>query len=192
MPWATCSGKLVPRRKCPPRRTASHGRSKIPGCTVFWLSLGVCVSVFHSAVSPKIARPIVTDGSGVVSIERSRDKHSYVVGAINGHPVSLRRYLQTARVGERLLRCKIGLARGGLAIFGTAGGSHYWPNRAGSQRSRRCLRRRRNPSRVGSDEQALLSQNFLNKVEPTQGNDRMVPRARPVPLDQRARVPAWC
>lgn len=34
---------------------------------------------------------------------------------------------------------------------------------------------------VGTGEQALLGQNFLNKVELTQGNDRMVLRARPVP-----------
>ena len=32
---------------------------------------------------------------------------------------------------------------------------------------------------VGTGEQALLGQNFLNKVELTQGSDRMVLRARP-------------
>ena len=72
-----------------PRRAAPRLPSKTTGYAVIWLSLGAFVFLaLNAAVSPKVARPIVTEGNEAVTIERSRDQHFYVEGAINGHPVT--------------------------------------------------------------------------------------------------------
>lgn len=72
-----------------PRRAAPRLPSKTIGYAVIWLLLGAFVYLaFNAVVSPKVARPIVTEGNGTVTIERSRDQHFYVEGAINGHSVT--------------------------------------------------------------------------------------------------------
>jgi len=166
----------------PGPRASARSRSRIIGYAVIWLSLGVLVYLtFSAVVSPKIARPVITDGGGVVTIERSRDQHFYVEGAINGHPVTflVDTGASLVSVSDDVAR-KIGLARGAPAIFGTAGGRAV--GRIVPEASVRVGGIHVDGIRVGvgTGEQALLGQNFLNKVELTQGNDRMVLRARPV------------
>jgi aspartyl protease family protein len=164
----------------PPRRTAPHGRSKTTGYAVIWLSLGALAFLaFNAAVSPKIARPVVTDGSGVVTIERSRDQHFYVEGTINGHRVTFLVDTGASLVSvSNELASKTGLSPGAPFVFDTAGGRVV--GRVVPEASVRVGGIRVDGIRigVGTGEQALLGQNFLNKVELTQGSDRMVLRAR--------------
>ena len=164
-------------------RTAAQPRSKTIGYAVIWLSLGALAYLgFSAVVSPKIARPAITDGSGVVAIERSRDQHFYVEGAINGHPVTflIDSGASLVSVSSELAR-KIGLAPGAPLIFDTAGGRVV--GGVVPEASVRVGGIRVDGIRVGvgTGEQALLGQNFLNKVELTQGKDRMVLRARTAP-----------
>ena len=81
-------------------------------------------------------------------------------------------------VSNELAR-KIGLAPGAPAMFGTAGGPVT--GRIVPEASVRVGGIRVDGIRigVGTGEQALLGQNFLNKVELTQGSDRMRQWARP-------------
>ena len=164
-----------------PRRAAPRLPSKTTGYTVIWLSLGAFVFLaFNAAVSPKVARPIVTEGNEAVTIERSRDQHFYVEGAINGHPVTFLVDTGASLVSvSNELALKVGLAPGAPAMFGTAGGPTA--GRIVPEASVRVGGIRVDGIRVavGTGEQALLGQNFLNKVELTQGSDRMVLRARP-------------
>jgi aspartyl protease family protein len=155
--------------------------SKAAGYAVIWLSLGALLYLaFNAAVSPKVARPTVTEGNGAITIERSRDQHFYVEGAINGHPVTflVDTGASLVSVSNELAR-EIGLAPGAPAIFGTAAGPAV--GRIVPEASVRVGGIRVDGIRigVGTGEQALLGQNFLNKVELTQGSDRMVLRARP-------------
>ena len=148
---------------------------------MIWLSLGALVYLaFSAAVSPKVAHPLITEGNGAITIERSRDQHFYVEGAINGHPVTF--LVDTGAsfvtISNEMAR-EIGLAPGAPAIFGTAAGpaeGRIVPNASVSVGGIRVDGIRIG---VGIGEQALLGQNFLNKIELTQGNDRMVLRARP-------------
>ena len=164
-----------------PRRAAPRLPSKTTGYAVIWLSLGAFVFLaLNAAVSPKVARPIVTEGNEAVTIERSRDQHFYVEGAINGHPVTFLVDTGASLVSvSNELALKVGLAPGAPAIFGTAGGPTA--GRTVPEASVRVGGLRVDGIRVavGTGEQALLGQNFLNKVELTQGSDRMVLRARP-------------
>lgn len=164
-----------------PRRAAPRLPSKTTGYAVIWLSLGAFVFLaFNAAVSPKVARPIATEGNEAVTIERSRDQHFYVEGAINGHPVTFLVDTGASLVSvSNELALKVGLAPGAPAIFGTAGGPTA--GRIVPEASVRVGGIRVDGIRVavGTGEQALLGQNFLNKVELTQGSDRMVLRARP-------------
>jgi aspartyl protease family protein len=161
-------------------RAHSQTRSKIVGYLVIWLSLGVLVYLgFIAVVSPNVARPIVTDGSGVVTIERSRDQHFYVEGAINGHPVTflVDTGASLVSVSNEFART-IGLAPGAPATFGTAAGPIA--GRIVPEANVRVGGIRMDGIRVGvgTGEQALLGQNFLNRVELTQGKTRMVLQAR--------------
>ena len=106
----------------PARRAAPRLPPKITGYAVIWLSLGALVYLaFSAAVSPKVAHPLITEGNGAITIERSRDQHFYVEGAINGHPVTF--LVDTGAsfvtISNEMAR-EIGLAPGAPAIFGTA------------------------------------------------------------------------
>ena len=164
-----------------PRRAAPRLPSKTTGYAVIWLSLGAFVFLaLNAAVSPKVARPTATEGNEAVTIERSHDQHFYVEGAINGHPVTFLVDTGASLVSvSNELALKVGLAPGAPAIFGTAGGPTA--GRIVPEASVRVGGLRVDGIRVavGTGEQALLGQNFLNKVELTQGSDRMVLRARP-------------
>ena len=107
-----------------PRRAAPRLPSKTTGYAVIWLSLGAFVFLaFNAVVSPKVARPVVIGGNDAVTIERSRDQHFYVEGAINGHPVTFLVDTGASLVSvSNELALKVGLAPGAPAIFGTAGG----------------------------------------------------------------------
>jgi aspartyl protease family protein len=157
--------------------------SRAAGYAAIWLSLGALAYLGMSAVvSPKIARPVVTDGQGAVVIERSHDQHFYVEGAINGHPVTflVDTGASLVSVSDELAR-KIGLAAGSPAIFDTAGGRTV--GQIVPEASVRVGSIRVDGIRVGvgTGERALLGQNFLNKVELNQGADRMILRAHVTP-----------
>lgn len=105
-------------------RTQRRPLSRALTYAVIWLSLGaLAYLVFDTVVSPKVARPLVTDGSGFVVIERSHDQHFYVEGAINGHAVTflVDTGASLVSVSDEFAR-KIGLASGAAAAFDTAGG----------------------------------------------------------------------
>ena len=144
-----------------------------------WLLLaGLAYLALDTLVSPKVARPIVTDGHGTVVIERSHDQHFYVEGAINGHPVTflVDTGASVVSVNEELAG-KIGLSAGSPTIFNTANGRAL--GRIVPEASVRVGGIRVDGIRVGigNSERALLGQNFLKKVQLTQGADRMVLRA---------------
>jgi aspartyl protease family protein len=144
----------------------------------FWLSLAtVAYLAVDTLVSPKVARPVVTDGRGTVVIERSRDQHFYVEGAINGHPVTFLVDTGATLVSvSHELAGKIGLSAGSPAIFDTANGRAI--GRTVPEASVRVGGIRVDGIRVGvgGSEHALLGQNFLNKVELMQSADRMILR----------------
>ena len=147
----------------------------------FWLLVGAVVYLgFDTFLSPKVTRARVIEGSGVVTIARSYDQHFYVEGSINGHPVTfmIDTGATAVTVGAALAR-KIGLAGGVVADFSTAGGrvvGAIVPNNDVQVGGIRVsgLRVAVNPA-LGH---ALLGQNFLNKVDLTQGADQLVLRVR--------------
>jgi aspartyl protease family protein len=149
----------------------------------FWLLVAaVCYLGMDALISPKVARAVATDGSGIVVIERSHDQHFYVDGSINGYPVTF--LVDTGAtlvsVGEDLAE-KIGLSSGFPAVFNTASGR--MTGRIVSEANVQIGGIRVEGIRVGinpSGTHALLGQNFLNKVELTQGTERMVVRTAAV------------
>ena len=147
----------------------------------FWLLLaGLAYAIFDAVVSPKVASAVAADGSGEVLIDRSYDQHFYVAGAINGHPVTFMvdTGASVVSVSADMAR-KIGLPAGAPAVFETFGGriaGRMVPDvtvEAGGIRV--------DGIRVGvgsAGPQALLGQNFLNKLELTQTSERMTLRVR--------------
>ena len=157
--------------------------SRVSGYAAIWLSLGVLAYLATAAVvSPKVARPVVTDASGVVVIERSHDQHFYVEGAINGHPVTflVDTGASLVSVSDGFAR-KIGLSAGAPAIFNTAAGRVI--GRIVPEASVEVGGIRVDGIRIGTGtgDRALLGQNFLNKVRLTQDGDRLVLRASVAP-----------
>jgi aspartyl protease family protein len=133
---------------------------------------------FDTLVSPKIARPVVTDGNGVVVIERSYDQHFYVEGAINGHAITflVDTGASLVSVSDEFAR-KIGLAPGAAAGFDTAGGrvvGRIVPDVSVQVGGIRVDGIRIG---VGTGERALLGQNFLKKIQFSQDANRLVLRA---------------
>lgn len=168
------------------RGTAQRGRpawARISLYAAFWLSLAaVAYLAFDVLVSPKVARPIVAGALGTVVIERSHDQHFYVEGAINGYPVTFLVDTGASLVSvSRELADKIGLPAGAPAIFNTAAGRAV--GRIVPEATVRIGGIRVDGIRVGigNSEHALLGQNFLNKVELTQGADQMILRAAGAP-----------
>ena len=151
--------------------------------SAIWLSLGALTYLaIATVISPKISHPVVTDGTGIVVIERSHDQQFYVEGAINGYPVTflVDTGASLVSVSNEFAR-KIGLPTGAPALFDTAGGravGHIVPEasvRVGGIRVDRIR------VGVGKGERALLGANFLNKVELIQEADRMILRVRVTP-----------
>ena len=138
---------------------------------------------FDTFLSPKVTRARVIDGADVVTIARSYDQHFYVEGSISGHPVTfmIDTGATTVTIGEELAR-KMGLTGGYAADFNTAGGrvtGRIVPNvdvQVGGIRVS-GLRVAVNPAL----RQALLGQNFLNKLALTQDADRLILSARKDP-----------
>jgi aspartyl protease family protein len=161
-------------------RRLSRSRPAIIRYAAIWLLIGALAYLaMDTVVSPKVARPVVTDGSGIVVIERSRDQHFYVEGGINGHPVTflIDTGASLVSVSEELAR-RIGLSPGSPAIFNTAGGRAV--GQIVPEASVNVGGIRVDGNRVGVGTQgspALLGQNFLNKVELTQDAHRMILRA---------------
>lgn len=155
------------------------GWTRTVGYTAFWLSLAaVAYLAFDVLVSPKVARPIVAGALGTVVMERSHDQHFYVEGAINGYPVTFLVDTGASLVSvSHDLADKIGLPAGAPAIFNTAAGRAV--GRIVPEANVRVGEIRVDGIRVGigDSEHALLGQNFLNKVEMTQGANRMILRA---------------
>ena len=147
----------------------------------FWLLVGgVAYLGFDTLLAPKVTRARVIEGAGVVTIERSYDQHFYVEGSINGRPVIflIDTGATSVTVGEDLARM-LGLGNGVAADFNTAGGrvvGRIVPNNVVQVGGIRVdgLRVAVNPSL----RQALLGQNFLNKIALTQDADRLVLRVK--------------
>jgi aspartyl protease family protein len=162
-------------------RLRSRPSARLFGYAAFWLlSAGLAYVAFDAIVSPKVASAVADSGSGVVVIDRSYDQHFYVAGAINGHPVTFMvdTGASVVSVSADLAR-KLGLPAGAPAVFETFGGrisGRMVPDvtvEAGGIRVEGI--------RVGvgnTGRQALLGQNFLNKVDLTQTAERMTLRVR--------------
>ena len=147
----------------------------------FWLLLGAVAYLgFDVFLSPNVARPMVTDATGVVTIGRSHDQHFYVQGLINGHPVDF--MVDTGAtfvsVTEDTARA-IGLGKGIPARFDTAAGPSV--GRVVSRATVQVGGIRIDGIRVGimpAGTKALLGQNFLNKVDMSQGAKQMTLHVR--------------
>jgi aspartyl protease family protein len=141
-----------------------------------WVILGAVAYLgFDSVISPKVARPVATDGHGVVIIPRSHDQHFYVEGSINGHPVTF--LVDTGAtlvsVNQELAR-KIGLGPGTVWTFDTAVGRST--GRIIKDVTVQVGGIRVDGIRVGVTPGAgvaLLGENFLNKLDVRQNGDRM-------------------
>ena len=147
----------------------------------FWLLVASVVYLgFDTLLAPKVTRARVIEGTGVITITRSYDQHFYVEGSINGRPVTflVDTGATSVTVGEDLAR-QIGLGSGVAADFSTAGGrvvGRVVPDNVVQVGGIRVsgLRVAVNPAL----RQALLGQNFLNKVALTQDADRLVLQVR--------------
>ena len=150
---------------------------------VIWLLLGgLTYLAFDTLVSTKVARPVVTDGSGVIVIERSHDQHFYVEGAINGHAVTflVDTGASLVSVSAEFART-IALAPGAAAAFDTAGGRVVGQIVPAASVQVGGIRVDGIRIGVGTGEQALLGQNFLKKVRLTQDGNRLLLRASAAP-----------
>jgi aspartyl protease family protein len=147
----------------------------------FWILLGVIAYLgFDVFLSPNVAKPIVADADGIVTIDRSHDQHFYVQGKINGHPVDF--MVDTGAtlvsVSEETARA-IGLGNGFAARFETAAGHSL--GQIVPQATVQVGGIRIDGIRVGimpAGTKALLGQNFLNKLELSQDPRRMTLRTR--------------
>ena len=145
-----------------------------------WLLIAaVAYAAVDAVVSPKVARAVATAGTGTVVIERSHDQHFYVAGSINGYPVTflVDTGASVVSVSEELART-IGLPPGAPSVFDTFGGRIA--GRMVPEATVEAGGIRVDGIRVGvgtTGRQALLGQNFLNKIELSQAGDRMTLRA---------------
>jgi hypothetical protein len=90
----------------------------------FWLLVASLIYLgFNAFLSPKIARAVATDGTGIVTIDRSHDQHFYVEGTINGRPVTFMVDTGATMVSvNRDTARAIGLSPSASAVFDTAAG----------------------------------------------------------------------
>jgi aspartyl protease family protein len=154
--------------------------SSVVKYAAFWLLLAyVAFLAFDVFISPKVARPIVTDAGGVVTIERSHNQHFYVEGTINGHPVTF--LVDTGAtivsVNEETARA-IGLGKGTATVFETAAGRSI--GRVLPEATVQVGGIGIDGIRVGvtpSGAPALLGENFLNKLDVHQHRMRMTLKA---------------
>ena len=144
----------------------------------------ICYLSIDALISPKVARAVATDGTGVITVERSHDQHFYVAGAINGYPVTF--MVDTGAtlvsVGQDVAQ-KIGLPTGSPAVFNTAAGrvaGRIVPEVSVQAGAIRVDGIGVGVGIDGPGTVALLGQNFLEKVELTQGRDTMVLRVAAV------------
>ncbi len=145
-----------------------------------WLLLGgVAYLAFDVLISPRVARPEIVDGIGIVVIERSRDQHFYVAGAINGTPVTF--LIDTGAtivtVNDTIAR-RVGLPHGAPIVIDTAAGrvaARVVPSATIQVGGIRVEGIRVGISDAGPA--ALLGQNFLNKVDLRQDVQHMTLRA---------------
>jgi aspartyl protease family protein len=157
----------------PAARRAEAGTVTI---LLFWVTLFVVVAIaMHAYFGPKVAR---ARGDGTVEIERSRDGHYYVAGAVNGVPVvfMVDTGASTVVVGGRI---GAALGQGTPVQMNTAGGHVVAEVTRDNTVSAggitvEGLRVAVIANLRGSD--ALLGQNFLRHVEVTTARDRMMLR----------------
>lgn len=152
---------------------------------VLWLILFGAVYLFLDAkMQPQVATVTSLDvARGEVVIQRSRDGHYYVGGAINGQPLTFMVDTGASTVVVSAdLAVKIGLTRGEPTQFKTAGGM-VWGETVSDQTvvaGGIQLKGLRVGVVMQMDQRgyALLGQNFLRHIDVIQSGDQMVLRVK--------------
>lgn len=152
---------------------------------VLWLILFGAVYLFLDArMQPQVATITNLDmARGEAVIQRSRDGHYYVAGAINGHTLTFMVDTGASTVVVSAdLASKIGLARGEPTSFKTAGGTVSGETLSDQTVEAGGIQLK--GLRVGVVERmsqrdvALLGQNFLRQIDVIQSDDRMILRVK--------------
>lgn len=148
---------------------------------LLWCALiGLFYLFFARQQGPKVAVP--AGAATEVPIERSRDGHFYVAGAVNGHAVTFLVDTGASVVAvSRVVAERIGLPRGRAVVIGTAGGSTRGEELAEQTISVGpiTVRRARVVVLDNLANEALLGQNVLRHIEVVQTAGRMTLRAKP-------------
>jgi aspartyl protease family protein len=148
---------------------------------LLWFGLiGVFYLLFADHQAPKVATPAGT--AAEVAIERSRDGHYYVAGAINGQAVTFMVDTGASVVAvSRTVAERIGLPRGRAVVIGTAGGQALGEELTEQTISigRITVHRARIMVLERMSNEALLGQNVLRHLEVVQAEGRMTLRAKP-------------
>lgn len=145
-----------------------------------WIVLfGIAYVVIDAQLQPKVA---TAENGGEIVIPRSRDGHFYVVGQINGQPVTflVDTGASTVSIKSDLAR-RLGLPRGRPVAVGTAGGIAQGEEIAGQtvMLGGIVVRDVRIVVLAGMPGEALLGQNVLRHLEVVQTAERMVLRRKP-------------
>ena len=152
---------------------------------IVWLGISAVIYyVVDSHQKPVVATLKDADrATGEIVIPRSRDGHYYVEGTINNHPIifMIDTGASVVTVGERAARAA-DLPKGAVARFRTAGGEVMGEMLTGIAVEAAGIRVEELRVAIGPDlgpgNVALLGQNFLRRIEVTQGDDRMVLRVK--------------
>ena len=150
---------------------------------LFWIGLmALLYYAFDGYLAPKVVK-VSGPTHGEIVIPRSRDGHYYLAGSINGQPVSflVDTGASVVSISPRLARAA-GLPAGYPTTFHSANGSH-----SGEMVPKQTVEAggivvSNIEVGVGIDlgrtDMALLGQNFLNRVDLNQSEDRLTLRIR--------------
>ncbi len=153
---------------------------------IVWLIFFGAMYLFLDAkMQPQIATVTSLDmARGEVVIQRSRDGHYYVGGAINGQPLTFMVDTGASTVVVSAdLAVKIGLPRGVPTQFNTAGGM-VWGETVSDQAvvaggiQLKGLSVGVVMQKMDQRDSALLGQNFLRYIDVIQSGDQMVLRVK--------------